>query len=201
MQQTIWRIKSTFITANGNGEHGRSVHRTNAVFWDVAPHRSCTNRRFGGTYHLHLQSIKIRKRGKWRRYVPPKRRITQDLHGATSQKTKFFVGTSAKTSNLTLPQNDCVLLWQHAQWRKEGAHICVMRLFLAHSQWNVTNILSAMSICPHETSIHSLNGFLWSLILGKSKGKIVPALNSFSIWPWRRMGEWMFRSTFSWRRH
>jgi hypothetical protein len=34
-----------------------------AVFWDVAPCRSCVNRRFGGTYHLHLQGGKIRVRG------------------------------------------------------------------------------------------------------------------------------------------
>jgi hypothetical protein len=27
----------------------------NAVFWDVAPCRSCVNRRFGGTFRLHLQ--------------------------------------------------------------------------------------------------------------------------------------------------
>jgi hypothetical protein len=27
---------------------------------------------------------------RWRRYVPPKCRFTQDLHGATSQKTAFF---------------------------------------------------------------------------------------------------------------
>jgi hypothetical protein len=27
---------------------------------------------------------------RWRRYVPPKRRLTQDLHSATSQKTTFF---------------------------------------------------------------------------------------------------------------
>jgi hypothetical protein len=27
---------------------------------------------------------------RWRRYVPPKRRFTQDVHGATSQKTAFF---------------------------------------------------------------------------------------------------------------
>jgi hypothetical protein len=27
----------------------------NAVFWDVAPWRSCVNRRFGGTYSLHFQ--------------------------------------------------------------------------------------------------------------------------------------------------
>jgi hypothetical protein len=35
----------------------------NAVFWDVAPCRSCVNRRFGGTYRLHLQGRKIRKLG------------------------------------------------------------------------------------------------------------------------------------------
>jgi hypothetical protein len=35
----------------------------NAVFWDVAPCRSCVNRRFGGTYRLNLQGRKIRERG------------------------------------------------------------------------------------------------------------------------------------------
>jgi hypothetical protein len=30
----------------------------NAVFWDVAPYTSCVNRRFGGTYCLHLQGRK-----------------------------------------------------------------------------------------------------------------------------------------------
>jgi hypothetical protein len=73
----------------------------NAVFWDVAPCRSCVNRRFGGTYRLHLQGRKIRKLGtsvsrwlqppwRWTRYVPPKHRFTQDLHGVASQKTAFF---------------------------------------------------------------------------------------------------------------
>jgi hypothetical protein len=40
----------------------RCCHK-NVVFWDVAPCRSCVNRRFGGTYHLHLQGRKIRERG------------------------------------------------------------------------------------------------------------------------------------------
>jgi hypothetical protein len=31
------------------------VTMTNAVLWDVAPCRYCINRRFGGTYRLHLQ--------------------------------------------------------------------------------------------------------------------------------------------------
>jgi hypothetical protein len=35
----------------------------NAVFWDEVPCRSCVNRRFGGTYRLHLQGRKIRERG------------------------------------------------------------------------------------------------------------------------------------------
>jgi hypothetical protein len=38
---------------------------------------------------------------RWRRYVPLKRRLTPYLHGATSQKTAFFVVTAVKTSNLT----------------------------------------------------------------------------------------------------
>jgi hypothetical protein len=40
-----------------------AVTRKNAVFWDVAPCRSCVNRRFRGTYVLHLQGRKIRERG------------------------------------------------------------------------------------------------------------------------------------------
>jgi hypothetical protein len=37
-----------------------AVTMKNAVFWDLAPCRSCElNRRFGGTYRLHLQCRKI----------------------------------------------------------------------------------------------------------------------------------------------
>jgi hypothetical protein len=35
-----------------------AVTMKNAVFWDVAPCRSCVNRRFGGTYRLRLQGRK-----------------------------------------------------------------------------------------------------------------------------------------------
>jgi hypothetical protein len=40
-----------------------AVTMKNSVFWDVAPCSSCVNRRFGGTYRLHLQVKKIRKLG------------------------------------------------------------------------------------------------------------------------------------------
>jgi hypothetical protein len=38
-----------------------TIQTKNAVFWDVPPCRSCVNRRFGGTYRLHLQGSKIRE--------------------------------------------------------------------------------------------------------------------------------------------
>jgi hypothetical protein len=39
-----------------------------AVFWDVAPCRCGVNRRFGGTYHLHLQGRRKNKKIRWPRY-------------------------------------------------------------------------------------------------------------------------------------
>jgi hypothetical protein len=39
----------------------------NNVFWDVAPCRSCVNRRFGATYCLHLQGRKICE---WKFFYP-----------------------------------------------------------------------------------------------------------------------------------
>jgi hypothetical protein len=53
----------------------------------------------------HLLSLVPRSRiflpWRWRRYVLPKRRFIQDLHGATPQKTAFFIVTALKTTNST----------------------------------------------------------------------------------------------------
>jgi hypothetical protein len=61
------------------------VTMKNTVFWDVAQCRSCVS---------HLLTLVPRSLiflpWRWRRYVPPKRRFTQYLYGATSQKTAFF---------------------------------------------------------------------------------------------------------------
>jgi hypothetical protein len=67
-----------------------AVTMKNAVFWDMAP----------GCFRLvtqvcsHLLTLgpcwRIFLPRRWRRYVPPKRRFTQYLHGVTSQKTEFF---------------------------------------------------------------------------------------------------------------
>jgi hypothetical protein len=54
----------------------------NAVLWDVAPWRSCVNRRFGGPYRLHLQGRKIRWRGtsvsRWLQTTATLRHIPED---------------------------------------------------------------------------------------------------------------------------
>jgi hypothetical protein len=44
---------------------------------------------------------------RWRRYFPPKRRFTKDLHGATSQKTAFFIVTAVKNLKSYLNKSVC----------------------------------------------------------------------------------------------
>jgi hypothetical protein len=48
-----------------------AVIMKNAVFWDVTPRRSCVNRRFGGIIQCSALG---------RRYVPPERQLTRDIH-------------------------------------------------------------------------------------------------------------------------
>jgi hypothetical protein len=63
------------------------------IFTEVTV-KNVVNRRFGGTCRLHLLTLVPRSRIclplRWRRYAPPKRRSTHDLHSATTQKTTFF---------------------------------------------------------------------------------------------------------------
>jgi hypothetical protein len=40
-----------------------AVIMKNAVFWDVAPRRSCVSRHLGGAYRLHIQGRKTHERG------------------------------------------------------------------------------------------------------------------------------------------
>jgi hypothetical protein len=56
----LQKIQNCAICEKNNSDHVRFevfmvVTMKKAVFWDVAPCRSGVNRRFGGTYRLHLQ--------------------------------------------------------------------------------------------------------------------------------------------------
>jgi hypothetical protein len=66
------------------------------IFWDMTPCSPLSfKHRFGGTYRLHLQGLSWR----WRRYIPPKRRLKLNgLHGVISQKMILFITTAVKTS-------------------------------------------------------------------------------------------------------
>jgi hypothetical protein len=107
------------------------------VFWDVAPCGSCVNRRFGGTYRPHLQRRRIRERGtslsSWLQAVPSKRRYKQDLQGATSQKTAFFIVTAVKTSNLT-----CVFMFvvQKSCCTYSHPFLCSLQMFVQYTGWS-----------------------------------------------------------------
>jgi hypothetical protein len=56
----------------------------NAVFWNVAPCWSCVN------VCLETRS-QIFLTWRWRRYVPPKRRFTQDLDGSNDDASRLHV--------------------------------------------------------------------------------------------------------------
>jgi succinylglutamate desuccinylase len=64
------------------------------MFWDIAPCSRYMNRRFGGTYHLHLQGRKSAEKetseGRWLGRITPKHRFIYRLHGAISQKMANF---------------------------------------------------------------------------------------------------------------
>jgi hypothetical protein len=67
IQSALLVLKPYFFKINFNFvlrfEVFTTVTLKNAVFWDVAPCRSCVNRRFGGTYRLHFQGREIREWG------------------------------------------------------------------------------------------------------------------------------------------
>jgi hypothetical protein len=94
-----------------------------------------------------------------RRYVPQKRWYTQDLHGATSQKTAFFIVTTMKTSNLT--NLDLFLSFLHI-W--SVPHLTVFISWFCPASWcwdsNIYLIFSVFTSRPtsllasHLTDVH-----------------------------------------------
>jgi hypothetical protein len=85
----LYLLKVKLVCTYVGFEVFTAVTMKNAVFWDVAPCRSCVKRRLQWPTHA-LSSLADFIPWRWRWYVPPKRRFTQDLYGATSQKTAFF---------------------------------------------------------------------------------------------------------------
>jgi hypothetical protein len=64
--------------------------------------------------------------------------------------------------------------------------------------WAVQEV-SSYRIVPDYAILTTLSDFHKSL--SSSPRKVVPVLNILSTTHWRRMKEWVYRSTFSWPRH
>jgi hypothetical protein len=92
-----------------------AVVMNNTIFWNITP---CSplkvNRRFGRTYHLHLQGWISRVRyqresrwqaRRWRTYIPPKSQLTfNGLRGVISQKILIF-----RTTDDVQEFNNCII--------------------------------------------------------------------------------------------
>jgi hypothetical protein len=77
-----------FLCRNKNGVYNRTAkYMKKAVFWDVARCRNGVNRRFGGTYRLHLQGRKenIRKSAR--------EASVRDVKGFTCGLSYIFLST------------------------------------------------------------------------------------------------------------
>jgi hypothetical protein len=93
-----------------------------------------------GDMQNNISSWKMSSSGMWRRvYIvctegPPKRGVTQDLHGVTNQKTVFFIVTAVKTSNLTQYVVMFIILHKAESGHSEWLMSFRLQLHLVH--WN-----------------------------------------------------------------
>jgi hypothetical protein len=171
----------------------------NDVSCDVTLCRSCVNLRFGGTYRLHLQGRKIREQGtsvskcshiltlvprsriflpwRWRRYLPPKRRFTQDLHSVTTQKTTFFKLIVALVVRKFLEFNGTYKI--HYRLHKSSAFVCI---------WSQINPVHVIHSYFFEIYVNVINSFTrrysmwsWITIAARSKAWTVFTLSNAGI--------------------
>jgi hypothetical protein len=69
------------------------------IFWDITPRSPLkVNRRFGGTYRLHLQGRRITEQ---ETSVEAGRFTFNGLHGGIYQKIELFITTAVRTLNPT----------------------------------------------------------------------------------------------------
>jgi hypothetical protein len=77
-----------------------AVVMKSTILWHITPCSPLSvNRFFGRIYRLHVQGRKnklskkpVWKQERWKRYIPPKRRLTLNgLHGVISQKKVFWI--------------------------------------------------------------------------------------------------------------
>jgi hypothetical protein len=108
----------------------------NVVFWDVALRRSCVNRRFGGTYRLHLQGRKIRER---RTSVARRLQSTLKMEAIRSSETSV----NTRPTQRHIPENDILHSHRCESLRSyKTKHVCADSNF--HSIASCVTVLVAL---------------------------------------------------------
>jgi hypothetical protein len=101
---------------------------------------------------------------RWSRHVPPKRRFSQDLHGATSQKTTFFVLTAVVTSSPT-----CVF----------HAHISCHIILFDHEYY--TKLLCFRVCLKDGHVVTRIENICWNVFIAESFHCIVHLAYYFNV--------------------
>jgi hypothetical protein len=79
-------------------EAGSKKWSADAIIYDERHYKTQNRIIFFCSYLLTLvPCLRIFLPWRWRQYVPPKHRLTQDRHDATSQKATLFIVTAVKT--------------------------------------------------------------------------------------------------------
>jgi hypothetical protein len=117
---------ATILVLSRNVIRRLGVSKTKARIW--TPYKK-------NAASCHLLTLVPRSRiflpWRWRRSVPPKRRFTQELHGATSQKTAFFINVYILFFSLLNDNFDlCYYYYYYYYYYFVCFHVCFNVLFL-----------------------------------------------------------------------
>jgi hypothetical protein len=124
LKYTLYQRK-TFQTKRENVgfEVFTGVVMKSIIFWDMTPYSPLSfNRRFGGTYRLHLKQQAgllnlFLHPWRWRRYVPTERRLKLNgLHRLISQKTILFKTREIRVLPKYTFLDDYPFTWSLMKW-------------------------------------------------------------------------------------
>jgi hypothetical protein len=115
------QLNATWLTPSSGMSSRMALVKT-----DVSEERAASIIKGTRIGALRMLAVSSNGRTATKKYVIPKRRILQVLHGVTSQKTAIFIATAVKTSNLT----QCSKFW-------EGDLNAASCLIILHSQHDI----------------------------------------------------------------
>jgi hypothetical protein len=170
-----------------------SVKMKSTIFWDIT---LCSplgvNRRFGGTYRLHLQGWKNKLSTKpawkqvasscWWRYVPPKHLLALNgLHRIISQKMVLFITTAVRTANPTKSEDDCAQQ-NKMEVQQNSPRGWLSHIKLAQSHKAIINIMKYIRLSQQGTDVFLVElcsllvNFFCTLVFDRDRLECLPTV-------------------------